>query len=62
MKKICISNGSVYDPRQGWEGEKRDVFIEDGIIVDELSNPDYVIDALGKLVTPAGIDLSLTNG
>lgn len=58
MKKICILNGSVYDPRQGWQGEKRNIFIEEGIIVDEFPNPDHIIDARGKLVVAAGIDLN----
>ena len=43
MKKVCILNGSVYDSRNGWQGERRDIFVEDGIIVDEFPNPDHVL-------------------
>jgi hypothetical protein len=57
MKRISIINGMAFDPRQGWKGENRDLFIEDGMIVDGFSHPDHVIDAKGRLVVAAGIDM-----
>ncbi len=55
--KIQIKNGTVYDPANGIECEKMDIFVADGKIVDE-TKPDKVIDATGKTVMPGGIDVN----
>ncbi|RCV64055.1 formylmethanofuran dehydrogenase subunit A [Methanophagales archaeon] len=53
---IQISNGTVYDPKNGLEGEKMDIFVCGGKIVDEIK-PDEIIDATGKTVMAGGIDV-----
>lgn len=50
---IEIRNGTVYDPADGIEGEKLDIFVAEGKIVDEIK-PDEIIDATGKTVMQAG--------
>lgn len=57
-RTLAITGGSVYDPHNGWEGSPRDLFIQDGRLVDRLAGaPDQVFDARGLAVTPAGIEL-----
>ena len=53
---IQIRNGTVYDPANGIEGEKMDIFVCDGKIVDEIK-PDEIIDATDKTVMAGGIDV-----
>ena len=55
--KIQIRGGVVYDPKNQVAGEKKDIFVENGSIVGEFSNPDKVIHATGKTVVPGGIDI-----
>jgi len=55
--KLVVANGTLYDPKNDVEGEVRDVGIEDGIIVSEVSDPDRVIDARGHIVMAGGIDI-----
>ncbi|MFX1531117.1 MAG: amidohydrolase family protein [Promethearchaeota archaeon] len=57
--KLIIKNGLVYDPINNIEGEKKDILIESGKIVDEFTdNKDLKeIDALGKTVIPSAIDI-----
>jgi formylmethanofuran dehydrogenase subunit A len=56
-----ISQGTVYDPANGVEGEVRDIWIADGRIVaaptDAAIRPSRVIDASGLVVMPGGIDM-----
>ena len=55
--RIWIKNGIVYDPLNGIEGERKDIFIENGVIVEELSGKaEKILDVSGKIVMPAGID------
>jgi len=58
-KRICIKNGIVYDPLNGINGEKMDIFI-DGCHIDnelnELSDVE-VLDVNGCAVMPAGVDV-----
>ncbi len=53
---ILIKNGLVFDPTQGIDGEKMDIFIKDGKIVEECK-PEKVIDAGGMVVVAGGIDI-----
>jgi len=53
---IQIRNGTVYDPANGIEGEKMDIFVDGGKIVDEIK-PDEIIDATDKTVMAGGIDV-----
>ncbi len=53
---IQIRNGTVYDPKNGIEGEKADIFVADGKVVEEIK-PDEIIDATDKTVMAGGIDV-----
>jgi formylmethanofuran dehydrogenase subunit A len=58
QKKIIIKNGIVFDPINNLNGEKKDLFILNGKIVDEFSSKDAVIiDAANKVVFPGGVDI-----
>lgn len=52
---MIIKNGTVYDPRNGINGEKMDLFIEGSKIVEEAKGE--VIDASGLIVLPGGVEL-----
>ena len=53
---LIIKNGIVYDPANGITGEKMDIFIKDGKIVEEVRE-GKIIDASNKLVVPGGVDM-----
>ena len=57
---LIIKNGYVFDPMNGIDGEKMDIFVKDGKIVEELSPNEMkdakVIDASNKTVMPGGVD------
>jgi formylmethanofuran dehydrogenase subunit A len=56
-----ISQGTVYDPAHGIDGQVRDLWIADGKIIaapgDPKVKPNRVIDATGLVVMPGGIDM-----
>jgi formylmethanofuran dehydrogenase subunit A len=56
-----ISGGKVYDPKNGIDGEVRDVWMQDGRIIDPPADPDCradkTIDAAGLVVMPGGVDM-----
>ena len=56
-----ISQGIVYDPANGIDGQVRDLWIADGKIVEAPTDPSVrpsrVIDASGLVVMPGGIDM-----
>jgi len=56
-----VSQGIVYDPANGVDGEVRDLWIADGRIVeppaDSSVRPAREIDAQGMVVMPGGIDM-----
>lgn len=56
MKGLLINNGFVYDPLNNVDGEKMDIAIYGGRIVEKLENPK-VIDACGMVVMPGGVDI-----
>ncbi|WP_342679079.1 formylmethanofuran dehydrogenase subunit A [Methanofollis sp. UBA420] len=58
MAEYLIKNGFVFDPVLGINGDKADIAVKDGKIVEStaLSNPQ-VIDAAGKTVMAAGVDI-----
>lgn len=56
MAELLIKNGTVYDPANGVRGEKKDISIKDGKIVEKVSGNAKVIDAAGRLVLPGGVD------
>ena len=59
MDKLIIKNGLVFDPINEIEGEKKDILIQDGIIVDKFSSSAGIkeINAKGKTVIPSAIDI-----
>ena len=59
INRLIIRNGSIYDPINNIEGEKNDILVESGKIVDKFtSNKDVKeIDATGKTVIPSAIDI-----
>jgi len=55
---MLIKNGFVYDPLNGINGEKMDIAVRDGKIVDRLvGRRKKIIDASGMVVMPGGVDL-----
>ncbi|HEX3601214.1 MAG TPA: amidohydrolase family protein, partial [Lacipirellulaceae bacterium] len=58
---IKISQGTVYDPANGVDGEVRDLWIAGGKIVaapaDSSQRPTREIDARGLIVMPGGVDM-----
>ncbi|MBN1803126.1 MAG: amidohydrolase family protein [Candidatus Lokiarchaeota archaeon] len=59
MNKIIIKNGCVIDPINKIKSEIKDILIENGQIVESFSSENNVkeINASGKTVIPAGIDM-----
>lgn len=56
MNELLIKNGFVYDPRNRIDGEKMDIAVCDGKIVEKVHHP-HVIDASEMVVMPGGVDL-----
>ncbi len=58
MAELLIKNGVVFDPINGVKGEKMDICIRDGKIVESLHDEHSakVIDASGCVVMPGGVD------
>jgi len=54
--ELLIKNGVVYDPINGVKGEKKDICIRDGKVVESVTNPK-VIDAGGRVVMSGGVDI-----
>src|SRR5206468_4574725 len=56
-----IAGGTVYDPIHGIDGVVRDLWIEDGKIVEAPADPavvpDRTLDVSGLVVMPGGIDM-----
>jgi len=47
MKDIIIKNGLVYDPLNDINGEKKEIHIKDGVIVDKaVQESDMVISSI----------------
>lgn len=55
---MIIRNGTVYDPHNNVDGEKMDIFIENGKIVEESDVKDKTeIDASGLVVMAGGVEI-----
>ena len=48
MSEYIIKNGHVFDPTQGIKGDKKDIAVKDGKIVDKVGSVAKVIDASGQ--------------
>lgn len=58
MTEMLIKNGFVFDPINGVKGEKMDIAIKDGKIVQKVNvNKAKKIDATGMTVFPGGVDI-----
>jgi formylmethanofuran dehydrogenase subunit A len=56
MSELLVKNARVFDPIRGIRGERMDIAIREGRIVEEVSSSAAVIDARGGLTLPGGID------
>jgi formylmethanofuran dehydrogenase subunit A len=59
MSLTRLKGGTLYDPVNGVNGERRDLYIRDGrFVAEELNAPvDHEFDASGMIVMAGGIDL-----
>ena len=58
MTELLIKNGYVYDPFNAINGEKMDIAISDGKIVERVDEKKAdVIDASGMIIMPGGVDI-----
>ena len=59
MSKLIIKNGTVVDPLNQIEAEKKDILIEEGNVVEKFSDETNIqeIDAKNKTVIPAALDI-----
>jgi len=55
---IHLTNGRVYDPANGIDGEVRDIYIANGKIVASATGKNIKkIDANGMAIMPGGVDI-----
>ena len=57
MSELIIKNGFVYDPINGIDGERMDICVRDGKIVETVKDSAKVVDANGMIVMPGGVDI-----
>lgn len=57
MAEILIKNGFVFDPVTGVKGDKKDIAIKDGKIVESVSSSAKVYDAAGKTVMAGAVEV-----
>ncbi|MFX1357232.1 MAG: formylmethanofuran dehydrogenase subunit A [Promethearchaeota archaeon] len=57
MADLIIKNGLVYDPLNKIDGEKKDIHIKDGMVVEKVNGDAKVIDASGMIIMPGGVDI-----
>jgi formylmethanofuran dehydrogenase subunit A len=61
MPQLLIKGGTVYDPKNEIDGEVRDLWIQDGRIIEAPSDlstkADKTIDATGYVIMPGGVDM-----
>jgi formylmethanofuran dehydrogenase subunit A len=56
--ELLVKNGFVYDPINGVNGEKMDIAVRDGKIVEKVNERRArKIDASGMIVMPGGVDI-----
>ena len=56
--ELLVKNGFVYDPINGVDGERMDITIKDGKIVEKVNeHKARKIDASGMIVMPGGVDI-----
>jgi formylmethanofuran dehydrogenase subunit A len=53
-----VKNGYVYDPLNGINGQKMDIAVKEGKIVDRVDeHKARIIDASGMIAMPGGVDI-----
>lgn len=57
MTEFLIKNGFVFDPTQGIKGDKKDIAVKDGKIVEQASSGAKVIEARGKAVMAGALEV-----
>jgi formylmethanofuran dehydrogenase subunit A len=57
MASLIIKNGTVYDPANNVNGEKMDIHIKDGKIVEKAGRGAKKIDCQKKIVMPGGVEI-----
>jgi formylmethanofuran dehydrogenase subunit A len=57
MTELLIKNGFVFDPLNKVNGEKMDIAIKNGKIVEKVSHKAKIIDATGLTIMPGGVDI-----
>jgi formylmethanofuran dehydrogenase subunit A len=61
MALVKLAGGTVHDPANGIDGEARDLWVRDGVIVsapaDASELPDRTYDLSGLVVMPGGVDI-----
>jgi len=57
MSEFLIKNGYVFDPSQGIKGDKKDIAIKDGKVVENVSSGATIIDAKGKSVMAGALEV-----
>jgi len=55
--ELVLANGTVYDPANGIAGERMDICIREGKIVERVSEGAQRLDLAGKVVMPGGVDV-----
>lgn len=56
--ELLVKNGFVYDPLNGIDGQKMDIAVKDGQIVESVNeHKAKKIDASGMVVMPGGVDI-----
>lgn len=57
MKDLLIKGGFVFDPLNSVDGEKMDISLSGGKVVEKVGRGAEVVDASGMTVMPGGVDL-----
>jgi formylmethanofuran dehydrogenase subunit A len=57
MPELLIRNGYVFDPLNRIEGERMDIAVKDGKIVESVGRKARVLDASSMTVMPGGVDI-----
>ena len=58
MTGLLLKNGFVHDPLNGVRGEKMDIAVEEGKIVEKIRVKRVkVIDISGMIALPGGVDI-----
>ncbi len=55
--RLAIVGGRVFDPAGGENGQERDLYSENGYLVEYLPTVDQVLNVHGLAVTPAGLEI-----